>query len=101
MNFQDEIVYENDKLNLFQLLFEKYYKPLTIQAFYYLEDMMEAEDLVQNLFITIWEKQAHIHIQTSFKTYLQVSVKNRCYTILKKRKINLRKEEKYKSTGLV
>jgi RNA polymerase sigma factor (sigma-70 family) len=70
----------------YELLFKKYYKLLSIQAFYIIEDEMEAEDMVQSLFLEIWEKKLYHNINSSLKSYLQMTVKNRCLKILAQRK---------------
>jgi RNA polymerase sigma-70 factor (ECF subfamily) len=45
-----------------------------------------AEDIVQDLFITLWLKNKNINISTSLKNYLFTSVKNRSIDYLKREK---------------
>jgi len=82
----------------FELLFTKYYKPLVVQAFVLLGDSMEAEDLVQGLFIDLWEKNMSEIIHTSLRSYLYRAVKNRCLNVIEKRSTELRRSERYKMT---
>ena len=70
----------------YELLFKKYYKLLSIQAFYIINDEIEAEDLVQTLFLEIWERELYHNIHSSLKSYLQMTVKNRCLKVLSQRK---------------
>ena len=43
-----------------------------------IESQSAAEDIVQNLFVNLWEKKKNITIQTSVKSYFLRSVHNRC-----------------------
>lgn len=51
---------------------------LTVYALSILEDEEEAKDVVQEFFITFWEKKLFLNINTSIKHFLVVSIKNRC-----------------------
>ena len=44
----------------------------------YIGDLEVARDLVQDLFLSIYESRRSISIQTSLKSYLYSAVKNRC-----------------------
>jgi RNA polymerase sigma factor (sigma-70 family) len=63
-----------------------------------LGDNMEAEDLVQGLFIDLWEKNLFENIHTSIRSYLHRSVKNRCLNVIEKRNTEQRKSNNYKLT---
>ena len=76
-------------------LFKSFYKLLVAEAFYLLEDEMEAEDLVQNLFVEIWDKKLYLNIHGSAKAYLRVSVRNKSLTLLGKRKVNQKRHNDY------
>ena len=67
----------------FQQLFRTYYTRLTHFAQGYTLDQSDAEDLVQSLFIHIWEQADQLRIQTSLEAYLYQSVKNRCLNHLR------------------
>ena len=58
--------------------FNKYYRGLCVYAYKMTESKSAAEDIVQNLFVNLWEKKKNITIQTSVKSYLLRSVHNRC-----------------------
>jgi len=77
----------------FELLFERYYKPLVLFAYEILEDNNAAEDIVQELFLKLWNKEYYKKVTISaFSSYLFGAVKNACYNkevridILKNRK---------------
>lgn len=60
-----------------------------------LGDDMEAEDLVQHVFIEFWEKKQYRNIDTSIKAYLQRTLYNSCLNIIEKRKTAKRKLDAY------
>lgn len=66
-----------------ELLFKTYHRQLWLFAHQFLKDGDAAEDMVQDLFAHIWEKRDAIQIATSLKSYLYMSVKNRCLNKLK------------------
>ena len=79
-------------------LFKSYYKLLVTEAYYLLEDEMEAEDLVQGLFVEIWDKKLYLNINNSVKAYLRVAVRNKSLSLLDKRKVNQRRHNEYIQT---
>lgn len=98
MENEDQILLDQLKMgdySAYELIFKKYYKALSVKAYFMLEDDMEAEDLVQNLFISVWQNNLFLSINTSVKGYLLRSVHNRCLTVLRDRKIAERKLHKY------
>lgn len=65
-------------------LFLKYYSPLTEYASHYILDS-EAEELVQDLMLFLWESKENIIIESSLKSYLFIAVKHRCLNAIKKK----------------
>lgn len=71
-----------------ELMFRIYYKRLVVWADTFVEDMQLAEDIVQELFITLWEKKRKKDLQSStLFSFLLVSVRNQCYHRLEKKDI--------------
>ena len=69
-----------------ELMFRVYYKRLVVWADTFLEDMQLAEDIAQELFITLWEKKRRRTLQSStLSSFLFVSVRNQCYHRLEKK----------------
>lgn len=67
----------------FEVLFHKYYSLLCDYALTYLEDANAAEDIVQDVFVYLWNHCKSIAITTSLKSYLYSSVKHRALNVLK------------------
>jgi RNA polymerase sigma-70 factor, ECF subfamily len=63
---------------VFQDLYNANYRPLVIFAYEYLSDMDTAREVVQALFVRIWEKRTQLHILPSARSYLYQCVKNAC-----------------------
>lgn len=98
MKDEDQILLSQLKsgdYSAYELIFKKYYKVLSIKAYFMLEDDMEAEDLVQNLFISIWQKGLFLSVNTSMKAYLMRSVHNQCLSKLRDRKTLMRRMNNY------
>jgi RNA polymerase sigma-70 factor (family 1) len=66
------------------ILFHRYYKRLFLFAVSLLEDRFLSEDVVQEIFIHIWEKHSNLDIKTSLSSYLFAAVQNRCIHNLRK-----------------
>ncbi len=60
-----------------------YYAPLCAFAVQYVKDQDVAEDLVQDLFVRIWQDREKINVSTSLKSYLFASVRNRALNAMK------------------
>jgi RNA polymerase sigma factor (sigma-70 family) len=54
----------------FDLIYEKYSGKLYAFGLKYLQSTAEAEELVQAVFLKIWENHKHIDKELSFKSYL-------------------------------
>ncbi len=62
----------------FERAFRSYYERLCIYARSLLRDHDEAEEVVQSVFLTIWEKREGLEITLSLKSYLFRAVHNHC-----------------------
>lgn len=65
-------------------LFMKYYSPLCEYVSQYIRDD-EAEELVQDLMLYLWESREDLIIQESLKSYLFIATKHRCLNAIKKK----------------
>lgn len=60
----------------FEVIFKKHWRPLYNQAFAKIQSREEAEEIVQSIFSTLWEKRDSFLI-TNLSFYLQTAVRNR------------------------
>lgn len=85
----------NRNIAAFDALFHKYYKLLCGYAFLFLRDEEDAKDIVQNLFIEIWEKRRFEYLEGNIKSYLYKSVHNRCLNYLRNNETKMRRQIDY------
>lgn len=69
----------------FSKIFRLYYPRLEKYATYFLKNHEEAEDLVQEVFLQIWQNRKAIKRETHFESYLFTLVRNRCLNTLKRK----------------
>jgi len=67
----------------FEILFRKYYAPITNFTASIVRDITVAEEIAQEVFLYIWEKREKIEIHTGFKSYIFSSAKNKSLNYLK------------------
>ncbi|WP_332645205.1 sigma-70 family RNA polymerase sigma factor [Lysinibacillus sp. 54212] len=67
----------------FRELMELYTEPLLKIAYLYVHDWQAAEDLVQDMFLTYYEKSSQFAARASIKTYLTRMLINKCKDYLK------------------
>lgn len=93
MSLLDEHKLLNDFCNsnktAFEQIFRHYYQPLCVYASRILLNDEEAEELVQDFFVKLWEKRGQIKIESSIKSYVFRSVKNLCLNKIKHEQIKL------------
>ncbi|SDS92079.1 RNA polymerase sigma-70 factor, ECF subfamily [Mucilaginibacter mallensis] len=76
---------QNDNVKAFDLLYKKYHAPVYNNILKLLKDADESENILQDLFVTLWEKRASIDPQKPVANWLfQVSY-NKSITQLKKK----------------
>lgn len=83
--FLEEI--KNGNHNALKKVFETFYRPLCNFALQFLNDRDQAEEVVQGLFVKLWEKRTGITIETSLKNYLFSSVRNQCLNLIQHEKV--------------
>lgn len=67
----------------FKTLFDTYYTSLCRFANIYLYDYWKCEEIILDIFMTIWVHRASISIKQSFKSYLFKAAKNRILNVLR------------------
>ncbi len=71
--------------DIFNKLFHDYYTNLSRFAFTYVKDEAVAEELVQEVFVNLWQKQELKEI-SSIRSFLYISVRNRALNYLRDNK---------------
>jgi RNA polymerase sigma-70 factor (ECF subfamily) len=92
--YNDEILVRKiilDDTKAFQILYEKYCRQLIHFAASYLPDISDAEEIVQNVFVELWEKRSLLDPERFAKNYLYKITVNKTYNYLKRRVV----ERKY------
>lgn len=84
--FLFEQIKESDE-KAFQALFRAYYPFLCQYATQLLKEPSAAEEIVQELFVRLWEKRKETSIEISVKNYLVRAVKNSCLNHIRHFKI--------------
>jgi RNA polymerase sigma-70 factor (ECF subfamily) len=74
-------------VTVFEEVFKSHFKSLHAYAFTMVKDDVVAEELVQQVFYKIWERKAHLNIQTSLTAYLYRAVYHESLNHLKHQKV--------------
>lgn len=74
-------------MNDFDSLFRKYHKRLLLYSLKYVERESDALDIVQNIFVAIWENGKYRQDEEFVKAYLFSAAKNSCLNYLKHLKV--------------
>lgn len=66
----------------YEELYNRYWKKLLVQALIKLKSEVEAEEVVQDVFMDLWERRENIEIRKTFHTYIASCVKYQILTRL-------------------
>ncbi len=69
----------------FRILYERYAPRLYAFSKKYLQDSEESEEIVQEVFLRIWERRAHVDESGSFSAYVFQAAKNRIFNGFRKK----------------
>lgn len=69
---------KQDNQEAFALIFRAYYSDLVLFCGNFINDKSGCEDIVQSIFLKLWNDRKSIQIETSLKSYLLKSVRNSC-----------------------
>ena len=72
---------------IFEELYRQYYSPLCFYCQRYVDDMEDAQEIVQSLFLKIWIRRKDLEINTSINSYLYKAVRNYALNYLTQQKI--------------
>jgi RNA polymerase sigma-70 factor (ECF subfamily) len=71
----------------FEVIYKQYFNALYRYSFSILNDPHLAEEMVQNVFLKIWEKKGELVVQSSLKAYLYRAVHNASMNRIKHEKV--------------
>jgi RNA polymerase sigma-70 factor, ECF subfamily len=83
-------------IRVFENFFRLLYQPLCYYALKYVASPDTAEEIVQDLFYTLWEKRDSLIITTSLKAYMYTATHNRCMKFIDHRQIEQKYEKYYR-----
>ena len=79
-------IVDQKQYELFKAVFGQYYQLLCNYAYSYTKDRDEAEDIVQEVFLRIWEKKRDLMETETIRFYLFTAVRNNSLTLLGRKK---------------
>jgi RNA polymerase sigma-70 factor (ECF subfamily) len=67
----------------FDEVFRQYFSSLSLFAFKLVGDEQEAEDIVQDCFVSLWNRRKSLSHVDSIRAYLYTTVRNRCLDVIR------------------
>ncbi len=89
---QEKIIRIDDEA-AFERTFREHYAPLCRYALGIVGDADNAEEVVQDVFMRVWEKRETLTITVSVKAYLYRAVHNSCLNLVQRNKAHVRLDE--------
>lgn len=78
-------------------IYKKYHDSLYLYAFKLTDDEAEASDLVQELFIYIWDKREQIKLNSSLRAYLYRSIRHKFLNLADHRRVRAAFTEQFQA----
>ncbi|HSZ72202.1 MAG TPA: RNA polymerase sigma-70 factor [Cytophagaceae bacterium] len=92
---------EEINLNDIEIIFREHHKMLCKVAYAIVRDKNTAEDIVQDVFLTLWRKRKELTIDSNLKGYLYRAVSNSCLNHLQSyHKRNIKPTENFSEQAL-
>jgi len=82
------LLVKDDAHSAFNALFDRYWQKGYQKAFARLNDKIAAQDIVQEIFINLWQRRANLDIHTSFENYLYSAVRLRVISHFRSQKVS-------------
>jgi len=86
LNLNPESLYKSLDKSGFETIFKTHYTALCHFAYRYVNDKDTSQDIVQEVFIAMWQKKETITSEKPVKSYLFTAVKNRCLNYIRDHK---------------
>ncbi len=87
---------KQDRLGAFREIYSRYWKKLFDEAYKRLKNRELAEEVVQELFTTLWTKRQVLQINTTIGAYLHSAIANQVIDIYRKELVRSRYKEAFK-----
>ena len=78
--------------------FETYYRQLCLHALHFMGNSEDAEDVVQEIFVHLWDKRERLDTVSSVKSYLYKAVRNNCLTRIRCKTYHLHRQDPTRPT---
>lgn len=78
------------KEKAFRILYERYAPGLRLFAAKYVDESEMIDDVIQDVFVGLWEKRGDFSTENTLKAFLYKSVKNNCLNIIRHRGVQER-----------
>lgn len=85
--------FKNGDIDAFRNIYDTFCDPLYRFTYSYLKDSFEAEEIVQDVFLKVWEKRSEVDLKKSFKSYLYRIAVNKVFNELKHRIVRQKFEQ--------
>jgi RNA polymerase sigma-70 factor, ECF subfamily len=92
MDSEEEIIWEKIQkkdTKTFESYYKLHYKSFFLMACRYLKNVEQSEEIVNDVFLKIWEDGSTMTIESSLKSYLYRAIINRCLNEIQKNKREL------------
>lgn len=76
--------FSNGEIRGYDFIFRRYFKKLRAFALQMLTNGSDADDLVQDCFLRLWEKRTKLQSPAQIEGFLFTTVRNACYSVLRK-----------------
>jgi RNA polymerase sigma-70 factor (family 1) len=71
----------------FSTIFERYHSLLYNYSYKKIQNKEEAQDVVQHVFVSLWEKRANLPASVTLSAYLYTAVRNRSFDLFARKKV--------------
>ena len=85
-------IQENDDLNAFQILHSLYYTKLCDFVFSYLKEKESCEEVISDVFVSIWQKRKDLQNIRNIQSYLYTCSKNQSIDLIRKNAIRIQSD---------
>lgn len=76
-----------DDYSAYTEIYDRYAPLLYMHAYKRLKNREEAKDIIQELFITIWERRSEIELKSNLSAYLYTSIRNRVLKVISHKQV--------------